>query len=191
MKNKDKRTARLVGVLILVAYAILGTNNPDARLTGMALETISGCAVIAIAVLMFPYLRHWGETWSRAYLVLKGLEGVLMIVAGSLFLIHTPQFLEIRDKIYLVHGYIFAIPALIFYGLLYKSKLVPVWLSIWGVIAAVLLVIVNLLEVTGAIPATEVLYLPIVLNEIVLALWLMAKGFNPSTNKSDSGGQVD
>ena len=176
--NKDKGTARFVGVLILLAYAIIGTNNPDARLMGMLLETISGCAVIAIAVLMFPYLRPYGEKSSLVYLGLKGLEGILMIIAGSLFLVHTHELLDIRDKIYLFHGYIFAIPALIFYWLLYKSKLIPEWLSIWGAIAALILIIVNLLEITDVIPAMEILYLPIVLNEVVLAIWLMVKGFD-------------
>ena len=182
--NKDIRTARFVGVLVLVAYAIIGTNNPDARFMGMLLETISGCAVIAIAVLMFPYLKPYGEKSSLLYLALKGLEGSLMIIAGSLFLLHSHELLDIRDKIYLVHGYIFAMPALIFYGLLYKSKLVPGWLSVWGVIAAILLIIVNLLELAGVIPAMEVLYLPIVLNEVVLAIWLMFKGFNVSALKT-------
>ena len=182
--NKDKRTARLTGGLILLAYAILGTNNPDAKLMGMLLETISGCAVITIAALMFPYLKPYGEKSSLVYLALKGLEGVLMIIAGSLFLIYTPQLIEIRDKIYLIHGYIFAIPALIFYKLLYKSKLVPGWLSVWGVIAALILIIVNLLEAVGFIPGMEILYLPIVLNEVVLALWLLVKGFNVSALKT-------
>ena len=40
--NRDKKTARLAGALILLAYAILGTGNPDVKLMGMMLETISG-----------------------------------------------------------------------------------------------------------------------------------------------------
>jgi hypothetical protein len=83
------------------------------------------------------------------------------------------------------HGYIFAIAALIFYYLLYQSKLVPRWISVWGVIAAILLVLVNLLEVMGLIPGLMVLYLPIILNEVVLAIWLMVKGFNPSAITSE------
>ena len=106
-----------------------------------------------------------------------------MVIAGVIFLIHTPSLLELRDQIYLVHGYIFAIPALMFYYLLYKSKLIPRWLSVWGVVASILLVIVNLLELAGIIPMLEILYLPIVLNEVVLAIWLMFKGFEMSEMK--------
>ncbi len=182
--NNNRKIAIIVGILILVAYSIIGTNNPDAKIQGMFLEVISGLAVIGIATLMFPFLKPFGKKISLWYFVLKGVEGILMIIAGVLFFIHTSSLLELRDQIYLVHGYIFAIPALMFYYLLYKSKLIPRWLSVWGVIASILLVIVNLLELMGIIPRLEILYLPIVLNEVVLAIWLILKGFNMSAIKS-------
>lgn len=176
--NTKRKTAITVGVLILVAYSVIGTNNPNAKILGMFLEVISGFAVIAISVLMFPFLKPYGKKISLWYLALKGFEGMLMVIAGVLFFIHSPLLLALRDQIYLVHGYVFAIPALMFYYLLYRSKLTPRWLSVWGVIASILLVVVNLLEWTGAIPIIEILYLPIVLNEVVLAIWLITKGFN-------------
>ena len=174
----NRKISIIVGLLILVAYSILGTNNPDKKVLGMFLEIISGLAVIAIAVLMFPLLRPYGKKLALCYLALKAFEGLLMIIAGVFFLIHTASLLALRDQIYLVHGYLFAIPALLFYYLLYQSKLIPRWLSVWGVIASILLIIVNLLELIEMIPQLEILYLPIVLNEIVLALWLIVKGFN-------------
>ena len=88
--------------------------------------------------------------------------------------------LEIRDAIYAGHAYIFAVAALLFYYLLYQSNLIPRWISVWGVIAAILLILVNLLEVMGIVSASMILYLPIILNEVVLAIWLIVKGFNPS-----------
>ncbi len=174
-----------MGILILIAYSIVGSDNPNAKILGMVLEVISGLAVIGIAVLMFPFLTPYDKKISLLYLALKGVEGILMVIAGVLFLIHTTSLLELRDQIYLVHGYIFAIPALMFYYLLYKSKLIPGWISVWGVIAAILLIIVNLLEVSKIIPVLEFLYFPIVLNEVVLAIWLMVKGFNLSVTKGE------
>jgi hypothetical protein len=146
----------------------------------MFLEAISGLAVIGIAILMFPLFRPYNKEVSFWYLVFRGIEGGLMIIAGILFLSYSPLLLEIRDGIYVGHAYIFAVAALTFYYLLYQSKLIPRWISVWGVIAAILLILVNLLEVMGIIPAQMILYLPIILNEIVLAIWLMVKGFDPS-----------
>jgi uncharacterized Tic20 family protein len=52
--NSNRKTAIIVGVLILLAYSLLGSDNPDAKVLGMFLEVISGLAVIGIAVLMYP-----------------------------------------------------------------------------------------------------------------------------------------
>ena len=188
--NSHRKTAIIVGVLILVAYSLLGSSNPDAKVLGMFLEVIRGLAVIAIAILMFPLFRPYNKKASFWYLVFRGIEGGLMIIAGILFLSYSPLLLEIRDGIYVGHAYIFAVAALIFYSLLYQSKLIPRWISGWGVIAAILLILVNLLEVMGLIPALIILYLPIILNEIVLAIWLMAKGFNLSAIASGAAKQI-
>ncbi len=188
--NSNRKTAIVVGVLILLAYSLLGSGNPDAKILGMFLEVISGLAVIVIAVLMFPLFRPYNKKVSFWYIVFRSIEGGLMIIAGILFLSHSTLLLEIRDGIYVGHAYIFAVAALIFYYLLYQSKLIPRWISVWGIIAAILLILVNLLEVMGIIPALMILYLPIILNEIVLAIWLMVKGFNPSAIASESAEQI-
>lgn len=183
--NSNRKTAVVVGILILIAYSMLGTNDPKAKALGMFLELVSGVSVIVIAVLMFPLLRSYGNKIASAYLALKVVEGVIMIVAGVLFFIHSESLLELRDLLYLVHGYIFAIPALLFYILLFRSKLVPEWLSIWGGIASILLVVVNIFEFVGIqFWGMMVLYLPIVLNEFVLALLLIFKGFNSTSRNT-------
>jgi len=188
--DTNRKTAIIVGVLILLAYSLLGSDNPDAKVLGMFLEVISGLAVIGIAILMYPFFRPYNKKASFWYLVFRDVEGGLMIIAGILFLSHSTLLLEIRDGIYVGHAYIFALAALIFYFLLYQSNLVPRWISVWGAIASILLILVNLLEVMGIVPASMILYLPIILNELVLAIWLMVKGFNPSAIASQSAKQI-
>jgi hypothetical protein len=80
----------------------------------------------------------------------------------------------------------FAVGALVFYSVLYRSRLVPRWLSGWGFVAAVILLAGALLPELGLLAgltgvALELVFvLPIPLNEIALSVWLIAKGFNPS-----------
>jgi hypothetical protein len=162
--NTSRKTAIAVGVLILLAYSLLGSAILESKIIGMFLEAISGLAVIAIAVLMFPLFKPYNEKASLLYIALRGIEGGLMIIAGVLLLSDSNLLLKIRDGIWLGHGYIFAVAALVFYYLLYQS---------------------NLGEVTGIIPASMILYLPVILNEIVLAIWLIVKGFNPSAIVSE------
>ena len=184
--NTHRKTAIMVGILILVAYSVLGSGNPEAKILGMGLEVISGLAVITIAVLMFPLFKPYNKNASYLYIVLRSIEGGLLIVTGILFLSYNPLLLELHSGIHAAHGYIFAIAALTFYHLLYQSILIPRWLSVWGFIAAILLILVNLLEVTGIVSELMILKFPIFLNEIVLAIWLIVKGFNPSAFDSVS-----
>ena len=68
----------------------------------------------------------------------------------------------------------------------YISKIIPKWLSGWCIIASILLLIVNLLEVANIIPSMMILYLPMITNEVVEALWFIVKGFNQSVIPSES-----
>jgi len=183
--STHRRTAIIVGVLILVAYSVIGSGNPEAKVLSMVLEVISGLAVITIAVLMFPLFKPYNKQGAFWYLVSRCIEGGLFLVTGFLFLSHTTRSLQLHTGIHAVHGYIFAIAALIFYLLLYQSKFVPRWISVWGVIAAILLILVNLLEAAGILSGLMILKLPIILNELVLALWLIIKGFNPDAIVSE------
>ena len=175
-----RKTAIIVGVLILVAYSVLGSGNPEAKILGMVLEVISGLAVITIAVLMFPLFKPYNKIASYLYMVFRGIEGGLLVVTGILFLSYNTLLLELHAGIHAVHGYIFAIAALLFYYLLYQSKLVPRWISVWGFVAAILVILANLLEVTGIASRLMILFLPIILNELFLAIWLIVKGFSPT-----------
>ena len=78
---------------------------------------------------------------------------------------------------------VFAIGALIFYTALYQSKLVPRWISGWGWIAAILIMISALMTMFEVnLPETMfgLLVLPIAVQEMVMAIWLIIKGFNTS-----------
>jgi len=77
---------------------------------------------------------------------------------------------------------VFPVGALILYSLLYRARLVPRWLSAWGLVGAVLYLaggVLLALDLTGASSAPLVLSnVPLAVNELVLAVWLIAKGFS-------------
>jgi hypothetical protein len=62
---------------------------------------------------------------------------------------------------------------------LYQSELVPRWLSVWGLVGGALILAMGFLRMFGH----PVVYLaiPIILNELVLAVWFIVIGFNSST----------
>ena len=189
--NSNRKTAIIVGSLILIAYGVLASSIIESKIIGMIFELISGVAVISIAVLMFPIFKPYNKRLTLIYLVFKTIEGALMIIAGFLFLSINTLLLGARDWIYVFHPYIFILSALMFYYLLYKSKLIPRFISVWGVIALILLLIINLLEITGYSFAMSIyLYFSIMLNEVFLAIWLIIRGFNPPAIASGSAKQI-
>jgi len=82
-------------------------------------------------------------------------------------------------------GLAFALSALILNFVLYQSKLIPRWLSGWGFVGAAL-VFANYLLQSFSINPVEILFLPIAVQEMVFAVWLIVKGFNSSAIASES-----
>jgi hypothetical protein len=76
-----------------------------------------------------------------------------------------------------------------FYVLLYQSRLVPRWLSTWGLVGAALSIVPSLGGMFG-LSSLGVLSAPLFLQEMVMAVWLIAKGFNPSTIAAESAGET-
>jgi len=177
--------------------------NETQVIIGVLLELINGIAVVGIAVMMFPIFRRHDEALALGYVALRIIEAVVIIVAAviPLSLIALSQefvaagapdasgFQALGASLLAARaiwagqmlGIFFCIAALLLYYLLYQSKLVPLWLSGWGFIAVALVLLWNLLELFGiSISFGMALALPMILNEIVLAIWLIIKGFNPS-----------
>jgi hypothetical protein len=67
---------------------------------------------------------------------------------------------------------------------MYRSRLVPRWLSGWGLVGAVLALVATVYTGFGFTTVNSVLMAPIGLQEMVLAVWLIVKGFNPSSVRS-------
>ena len=81
-------------------------------------------------------------------------------------------------------GIVFCLGALMFYAVLYQARLVPRWISVWGLaalipyLAAEFLALFALLDPVSA--TASLLFIPIALQEMVLAVWLIVKGFSPA-----------
>ena len=72
------------------------------------------------------------------------------------------------------------------YALFYRSRLVPRWLSGWGMAGVVLLMTACLqaLFSDNLVTRYTLLILPIALHEMALAVWLLVKGFGPASHPS-------
>jgi hypothetical protein len=178
--------------------------NEDQVIIGMLIELLNDVAVVGVAVLLFPILRKHGEALALGYVALRVIEAITLVVSkiGILSLIPLSQefiasgapadsSLQALGDMALAQRYwasqiqtvFFILGALLLYVVLYRSRLVPRFISVWGLVAVASLTAANVLGVPdptqGFQPAT-LLYLAIFVSEILLAVWLIVKGFEPS-----------
>lgn len=170
-------------------------------LVGVLLELVNCIAVVGIAAVLFPLMKVHNEALAAGYLGTRVIEAVVLAVAAvsPLLIVTLSQeyvaagavdaayFQTAGALVMAARGHlaslltpiIFSLAALLLYYFLYRSRLVPRFIPIWGFIAVVSLLTWNMLEAFGiSISAGMVFALPIILNEIFLGIWLIAKGFS-------------
>ena len=201
---------------ILTAPDYLGNAYPNKIqiILGILLDFICVPAIIFIPIMMYPIFKQYNERISRGYVIFRFLEGILFIISliSWLSIINLSQeyitggaqnisyFNTLGNLIFaridwttLIYIIIFTIAALMFYYLLYRSKIIPRFLSVWGLRAAAFLLTGALLGMLGFIPLLKAMTYfspPIALNELVLSIWLIVKGFNSSTITSGLPKQI-
>ncbi len=181
----------------------------------VVLELIMAVAVAGVAFMIYPILKRNADTEIKEglaiwYVGTRITEGTMFLVAilATLALMSLSQefvragapdasyfqtagtvLLATADFAFMLGQSVFCIGALMLYYLLFQSQIIPRWLSAWGLIGAPLMFVASLsLVVTGDPNSTfsTVLYAPLALQEMVLAVWLIVKGFNPSAIASPS-----
>jgi hypothetical protein len=186
-------------------YINLVSTNRTQVILGVLLELINGIAYVSIAVLMFPILRQSFESIALGYVGFRVVEFVMQILSDisplSLLTLsdkftsagmpdsvslHTLGILLLADResAFLLISITFGLGALMFYYVLYQLKLIPRFISIWGLIGATLVLINTIFDMFGlSIPNLGILML---LNELFLGIWLILKGFNSPVTFSSS-----
>jgi hypothetical protein len=179
--------------------------NRTSATIGMLIEFSCILAIPLIPVFAFPVLREHSETLALGYVVFRLFEAVLFVLVDvtKLSLIKVSQLYLTADSTnrtmiesigatiqgwnewgWVFYVLIFAFGALIFYTTLFRAKLLPRWISIWGLLAIVLMIasaVLAMFEVKLPDAIFALLVVPIGVQEMVMALWLIVKGFNPST----------
>jgi len=195
--------------------------NRSTVIIGVLLEFIIVLAMPLIAVFAYPVLKRHNEALATGYVVFRTLESVILIAVAEvnkLSLIGVSEaylnggadaayFESIGTSIQattywgdtggLLYNLLFVVGGLILYSALYQSRLIPRWLSVWGLIAILMILAGALLGSFMELPLvmTLVAIVPIGVQEMVMALWLIIKGWNPEaiepTTTEPTSGRID
>lgn len=165
---------------------------------GALLMLLNSVVVVAIGALMFPLLKQQNESIALGYLGARIVEAIILLVGiicllsllpisqgyfnaqdaeSSYFL--TLGALAIKGNFYAyqIAMVILGIGSLFFCYALYQSRLVPYFLSIWGLIGYGVFLLGAILEILG-FKVGLLLSVPGGLFELFFGVWLLVKGFN-------------
>ena len=175
---------------------------------------IAAISAFATSFMLFPILRRHIESLAMGYVGLRLFESVFYVVGALSLLVmltvsqkYMPGALDasyyttLGTLLLALQNWAILLGTLIFFGLgsmtlnyvLYQSKLIPQWLSLWGLIGAALTLLYGLLGILdgyGLNSPFALLSILIFVQEMVFAVWLIVKGFNPSALASDSMKQI-
>ena len=163
--------------------------NETGLAAGAFFVLVLGLALAMIPVVMFPILKKHNEALALGYVVFRGglgAVGYLTIATGWLLLVLVSQ-IYVQAEVSGASGFealgtlifeataitggtimtiVFCLGALMFNYLLYRTKLIPRWLSGWGLIAVVpylsagLLAMLGIIRRAGTLPARSQVRFP-------------------------------
>jgi hypothetical protein len=180
----------------------------DRVAAGALLLLIAAFACAGIAVSMYPILRKANAGLALGSVVFRTMEAVMYVIAvvSLLSLLTLGQLLTsagaaertslgvigglllgLREHAALAGVFAFCLGAFLYYRAFLRSRLIPRWLSVWGIAAIILLTTAGVLALFNddAVTSYVPLALPIFVQEMVLAVWLIAKGYSPSAVRPD------
>lgn len=182
------------------------STNEGQMIIFTAVKFIMGMACAGIGLALYPILKKYNEGLAFGAAGFRLIEGAVDVVGALLYVVllalsqefvkagaPTSSYFQTADVV--INAGIgwfrdaamllpFGIGALMYYIVFYQYRLVPRWLSVWGLVGITLTIIGALLVMFHLIPPVGtiliILLMPILPQELVLAVWLIVKGFNPS-----------
>ncbi len=184
--------------------------NKNQVATGALLYLIGYLACATIGVVMYSVLKQLNAGLALGSVIFRTLEAAFYLI-GLVCLLSLPSLGQqltavgaanrpllqaIGDSLVRVHDYAglvgvfaFCLGALMYYTLFFQTRLIPRWLSGFGIVAIILMLTACVLSLFSGNRITS--YIPlafsILIQEMVLAVWLIVKGFNSSAAASRSG----
>jgi hypothetical protein len=181
-----------------IILANMAANKTQIQIAGLFV-LVMGFALALVPMVIYPLLRKESEALALGYVIFRGaLETIIyiLLVTCWMFLVFLSQesvktgamqassfqalstiLLKGHHSITAISEIVFPLGALMFYFLLYRARLIPRWLSGWGFLGAILFLGAGIYYyLTGT--ELEPVLMVLGVQEMVMAAWLIAKGFN-------------
>ena len=194
--------AALLPALSGPGYLADVAQHPDQLAAAALLYLVAAGTSVGVAIALYPVLKELDAALALGAVVFRTIEAVfytvgvvsllsVLTVGERLATVPTAggvptraladSLLSVREHASLVAVLAFSVGALMYYAVFLRSRLVPRWLSGFGIVAVLLLMTACALALfsNSDVTAYKPLAAPIFVQELVLAVWLLVKGFSP------------
>jgi hypothetical protein len=184
-------------------YLLKAAANANEVMTAAFFHLMMAPAYVGIAIALYPVLRQYHPHLAFGFASFRVIAGgfiILGVVFLLLILTLSQEFVRVgateaayfetlgvllqtgRDLVnHIAMILAVSLSGVMYYAMLYQTRLVPRWLSGWGLVGNTLTIFATLLVMFRLIGIITTSYLvlnfPMALQEMVLAVWLIAKGF--------------
>jgi hypothetical protein len=191
-------------------YLLKASANANQVLFGALFQFIMTTANIGFAITLYPILRKFKECLALGFLSFRIIAAVLNIIGfiSLLMLLSLSQefvregtpdssyFQTLGDLLrsgrdsvnHIAMILSLSVGTLMFYFLLYQTQIIPRWLSVWGLSGTIITILASFLIMFHIIDIITTIYLllnfPLILLEMVIAIWFIAKGFDSNIMSS-------
>jgi len=165
----DMFTALGVTFLGIMLYLTMRKQDENMALTAMGFYIIEGALLAVSRMNAFSLLRY-----SQEYAV--SAQSAELLLLGRVAY-------ESMDFVgNTLHMLAFCFGGILFYYLLYKSGVVPRWMSLWGLVTVFPMLFGTFTQIFGyTIPFA--FYLPYVPFELVIGIWILIRGVNHESDR--------
>lgn len=196
-------------IIAASTYPLNISANETQWIIGTLLILLMGFSLAMVPVMLYPIFRKHNEVLALGAVLFRGVleaVGYLVRVISMLLLLTVSEIYgktgaadasnlqavgsmltASGDWIGMINSLVFSIGALMIFALFYQTRLIPRWLSVWGFVGGVLYIVANFVGLFGpqhTAPSIEsgigLLMIPTAILEMVFAVWIIVKGFNPS-----------
>jgi len=185
-------------------YLSSAAENTNQVITGAIFQFIMSIAYLGFALALFPLIRNRYQGLALGFLSFRIVASVLVII-GTIILVSilalSQEYLRLlpldssnfealgnllkstRDLInHVFMILVLCIANMLFYIHMIKTKLIPLWLSVLGLVGVLSAATASLLVLFGSVEIITseyiILNIPTALQELILAIWLIIKGFD-------------
>lgn len=178
-------------------------------IAGTFLILVMGLPLAMVPAVLFPILKKGNETLALGAVVFRGvLEAIcyILLVIDMLLILSVAKasanagalgalLISAGDWIQLILAIVFSIGSIMINVLLYQMRIIPRWLSLWGLLGSIGYFLAPIISLFGDPPVAlsltsspGFLMAPLAVEEMVFAVWMIARGFEPGEKTTLAAG---